>query len=99
MLRITMTDEQNQTAAPRGTRARLVSGALLGLIAFTGICAIGVSNAEEKKPDWWCGVIEKQLDHNREEGRKPHDSAQGERLREEERRLKDDAHSRHCPGH
>jgi hypothetical protein len=91
-------DRSLYTAAIRAVRVRLASGALLGLIAVTGIYAIGAS-AEEKKPDWWCGVIEKQIDQNREESRKPHDSNGTERLREERRRLDKDAHDRHCPGH
>lgn len=55
--------------------------------------------ADDKKVDSWCAVIEKQIERNRDESNKPHDSNGTERLREERRRLDDDAHARHCPGH
>ncbi len=98
MVHTTTDDRNSRPAALRAVRARLARGALVGLIALTGVYA-GAVNAEDRKPDWWCGVIEKQIDRNRDESRKPHDSAGTERLREERRRLDQDAHERHCPGH
>jgi len=90
-------DSSPRTVRVRTPRARLARAVLLGFTALTAIT--GAASAEDKKPDWWCGVIEKQIDHNRDEARKPHDSAGTERLREERRRLDKDAHERHCPGH
>ena len=85
-------------AASRAKRAHPAVGALSGLIALTALCATQVS-AEDTKVDPWCKVIEGQIERNRNEGNKPHDSNGTERLREERRRLDKDAHDRHCPGH
>ena len=82
----------------RAKLVRPVGGALLALIALTALYATAVS-AEDSKVDPWCKVIEGQIDRNRDEGRKPHDSNGTERLREDRRRLDKDAHDRHCPGH
>jgi hypothetical protein len=71
---------------------------VLGFIALVGVYA-GGAKADEKKPDSWCAVIEKQIDRVRDAESKPHDSAASERMREERRRLDKDAHDRHCPGH
>lgn len=55
--------------------------------------------ADSGKVDGWCSVIEKNIERNEEEGRKAHDSAQSERLRDARRKLEQDAHNRGCPGH
>jgi len=99
MMSTAVTGEQRlQTGTTRAMRAWRAWGAAFGLIALMGVCASGV-RAEEKKADWWCGVIEKQMDSNREAARKAHDSATGDRLRQEYYRLDKEAHDRHCPGH
>jgi hypothetical protein len=82
----------------RGRRIRLAGSSLLGLIAVTAFSATQV-RADDKKVDSWCAVIEKQIERNRDESNKAHDSNGTERLREERRRLDNDAHQRHCPGH
>ena len=81
-----------------GRRVRLAGSCLLGLIAVTVFSATQVK-ADDKKVDSWCAGIEKQIERNRNEANKPHDSNGTERLREERRRLDNDAHERHCPGH
>ena len=82
----------------RAARVRLAGGSLLSLIVLSAFCATE-ARADDKKVDSWCAVIEKQIDRNSDEARKPHDSAGTDRLREERRRLDNDAHERHCPGH
>jgi hypothetical protein len=93
----TPTMDSRKFAAAPTARSRAAGGVALGLIALIGAYA-GSVRAEEPKKDFWCGVIEKQIERNNEESRKPHDSAGTERLREERRRIDKDAENHHCTG-
>ena len=84
------------TATRHGRTARATLGFAFGLIVLLG--AYGSAARADDKKDWWCGVIQKQIDRNTEESRKAHDSAGAERLREERRRLDKDAADHHCSG-